>query len=127
MTEQALTQQNFFPLLIELVPELEPLYREHVTFYKEPVPGIFFASLARIVSDSARNLEGEHSARLEVILDMVDQALSAEDVALRKDAKYGFVDAIEDVKIRESLWAYSKAVLNRELFSKSPTRTKGSN
>ncbi|MFN8392989.1 MAG: hypothetical protein U0136_22030 [Bdellovibrionota bacterium] len=116
MTDQNLTQQNFLPSLVELVPELKPLYQEHITFYKEAVPGIFFASLARIVGDSARNLEGEHSPRLEVILEMIDRALSSSDDDLRESARTGFVDGISDGDIRTAIAAYNKPVLNQAMF-----------
>ncbi len=115
MSTHSLDSQNFLPTLIELVPELETLFKEHVKFYQEPMPNIFLGNLARIVTDSVKALEDKRSARLEVILDMIDKALSSEDDALRIAGKVAFVDSITDLGTRTAIRAYEKLALNEEL------------
>ncbi len=118
MSSRTLTQKNFLPMLVELIPELEPLYREHVSFHGEAVPGIFFASLARIVSDSLKALEGEHSERVGLILEMVDQALESDDTTLKGSAQTEFVDALNDLSVRSAIVGYGMPTLNRELTAR---------
>ena len=89
------TYQNIVPTILATVPEVEPLYREHLKDYDELLPHVFFGDLTRFAVDAyKRSKSGESgaAAALGRLLAVLEDAIAQPDPQLQNLVTVSFLE-----------------------------------
>jgi len=91
MTCVNLSFESFIPSLLQAVPELVPVYEEHmIDNFDELLPHVFMGDVTRFVVSSYKNKENLVSVKK--ILDLLDQAIRSEDEKLQELVSVSFLE-----------------------------------
>jgi len=91
MTPQ-LTTIECINLLLTRVPELKPVYDEHMHDYEELLPHVFLGDVTRYVVTQARCGEISPGRPLDRILDVLNQCLAGGDEQVKELVAVSFVE-----------------------------------
>ncbi len=125
MTGRQLQYEDVLPSLLAEVPELRPLYDEHVRDNDQALPHVFFADLTRYVVQLARAVDQAHDvgfpSPLLRVLSFLENTLTSKDVRVQElvsvsflenldpaDAAYTRLKALLGPRLRRELEAYGK-------------------
>ena len=111
------TTREFLNVLLERVPELHPIYEEHIADYDEVLPHVLMGDVTRFVIDLhkkswARGRAEQEKKTLSSILEILEGALKSGNDQLQELVVVSFLENLEqDDSDYESL----KKLLGKEL------------
>lgn len=93
-----LTYDSFIPLLLQKLPELLPLYEEHMDDnFNELLPHVLFGDITRFVVSSYE--EKKNLASLQRIFTLLDKAIQSKDNELRILISVSFLENLPQDKV----------------------------
>ena len=109
----------FFQHLLKLVPDLQPVYKEHISDYNQLLPHVFMADVTRLILDLASRVkvnDPESERTLSVILAEMERGIEEGNDELknvigvsflenleRNDSHYDLIKSWLGVRLREDL------------------------
>ncbi len=114
MIEVVINFKSFVKLLLETVPELIPVYDEHIDDYDKLLEHVFMGDVTRFVEQLySDNSDSECLARL---LEFLDRAFSTDDEKLKELVSVSFLENLSrDKKSFEGIRILLSANLAKEL------------
>ncbi len=114
MKDIDLSFASFIPSLLKSVPELVPLYQEHITDnFNELLPHVFFGEVTRFVVSNYKarqNLEA-----LKRIFDFLDRGINSKDEKLQELISVSFLENLLPEEGEEECFHEIKNLLSKSL------------
>jgi hypothetical protein len=118
MPDHSLTYSTFVEHLIREVPELRPVFEEHIRLYDEQLPHVFMGDVTRFVIRSYHeSLSGDPDARsrhelLVRTLTILERAMASQDARLRELISVSFLENLNQAR---EAYEGIRSLLGREL------------
>jgi len=110
MTKLIFNFISFIKVLLESVPELVPVYDEHIDDYDEVLEHVFMGDVTRFAVEIYKN--DPDSKSLKLLLSLLDKAFSAKDPKLQELISVSF---LENLPQDEECYSGFKRLLSEQL------------
>lgn len=110
MIEVAINHRSFVKLLLDAVPELKPVYEEHIDDYDELLEHVFMGDVARFAEHLY--VANPNSESLFRLLEVLDKLYVVGDEKLKELISVSF---LENLSRDEKYYAEFRSLLSRAL------------